>query len=70
MARTVFIKKLTVDMDIKNAGIEFDVSNTNGSHQGDLYVTKTGLNWCVGKTAKANGKKITWDDFAACMATL
>jgi hypothetical protein len=68
MARTVFIKKLTVDMDIKTAGIEFAVSNSEGSHQGDLYVTKTGLIWCLGKTARANGKKITWDNFAADMA--
>lgn len=64
----VYIKKLQVDMDIKNNGIELDVSDNNGSHMGDLYVTKTQLIWCTGRTRKPNGKTISWDDFAAYMA--
>jgi len=66
----VFIKKLQVDMDVKTKGIELDVSNNDGSHKGDLYVTKTQLIWCAGKIGMKNGKKITWDDFAKYMATL
>ncbi len=70
MARKVFIKDLQVDMEIKNVGIELAVSHTDGSHKGDLYVTKTGLTWCPGKTTKENGQKIDWDDFAVYMEGL
>ncbi len=70
MARKVFIKDLQVDMEIKNAGIEMAVSHSDGSHKGDLFVTKTGLVWCPGKTMKANGKKIDWHDFALYMESL
>ena len=70
MARKVFIKDLQVEMEIKNAGIEFSVSRNDGSHKGDLYVTKTGLTWCPGKTAKENGKKIDWHDFTDYMEGL
>lgn len=70
MARKVFIKDLQVDMEIKNAGIELDVSDSGGAHKGDLYVTKTGLIWCPGKTTRANGKQIGWHDFAAYMEGL
>jgi len=66
----VFIKKLQVDMDIKNNGIELDVSETDGGHKGDLYITKTQLIWCAGKTKRKNGKTISWDDFANYMAGL
>jgi hypothetical protein len=69
MARRVFIKGFNVDMEIKNAGIEFNVTHSDGSHKGDLYVTKTGLTWCPGKTTRANGKQIDWHDFAAYMET-
>lgn len=66
----VFIKKLQVDMDIKNNGIELDVSDNEGGHIGDLYVTKAQLIWCLGKTSKKKGKKIKWDDFAEYMVSL
>ena len=58
MAVAVWIKDFSVNMDIKNNGIEFDVSN-NG-HIGDLIVTKTGIIWCEGRTQRAQGRKITW----------
>jgi hypothetical protein len=70
MARRVFIKDLQADMEIKNAGIELDVSHSDGSHKGDLYVTKKGLIWCPGKTSRANGKQIKWSDFAEYMENL
>lgn len=39
----VSIKDLSVQMDIKNSGVEFDVYSPDGNeHHGDLVVTKTG----------------------------
>jgi hypothetical protein len=59
----VKVKKMQVDMEVKNNGIEFQVNDNKGSLRGDLYVTKTGLIWCEGKTPRKNGKTISWNDF-------
>ena len=61
-AKKVSIKNLAVDMDIKNKGVELDVYDGD-THLGDLYVIKTGLVWCKGKTTKARGVKISWEEF-------
>lgn len=63
----VSIKDFAVTMEIKNKGIELDVYSNDGTHRGDLVVTKTSLTWCKGKTTPTNGKKISWDDFIAYM---
>jgi len=63
----VSIKDFAVTMEIKNKGVELDVYSTDGTHLGDLVVTKTGLTWCKGKTTSANGKKIPWDAFITYM---
>jgi hypothetical protein len=57
-------------MTIKNKGIELDVYGNDGKHRGDLVVNKSGLTWCKGKTAPANGKKIKWDAFIMYMESL
>ena len=62
----VRIKQFEVEMEIKNKGIEIDVSNAE-KHLGDLYVTKTRLVWCKGKTKLKNGKKISWSKFIEMM---
>lgn len=60
----VSIKELSVQMDIKNSGVEFDVYSPDGNeHHGDLVVTKTGLTWCKGRTRPENGTKVRWADF-------
>ena len=59
----VKIKNFGVDMDVKNTGVEFQVHDNNGNFMGDCFVTKAGLIWCKGKTTKANGIKISWDEF-------
>ena len=41
----VSIKDFTVTMEIKNKGVELDVYANDGTHRGDLVVTKTGLTW-------------------------
>ena len=63
----VRIKQFDVAMEIKNNGIEIDVSDTTEKHLGDLFVTKTRLIWCQGRTKKKNGKKISWLKFIEMM---
>jgi hypothetical protein len=64
----VKIKKLDINMYVKQNGIELEIRKPDGSSQvGDCYVTMTGLTWCIGKTAKANGVKISWDDLATIL---
>jgi hypothetical protein len=65
-----FVKEFTIDMEVKSAGIEFEVRTPDGSaHIGDCYVTMSGLVWCDGKTSKANGTKIEWSDFQVILAS-
>lgn len=66
----VSIKELSVDMEIKNSGLEVDVYSPDGeTHHGDLVVTKSGLTWCKGKTTRAKGVKATWAEFIKWMET-
>lgn len=58
----VGIKSFDVNMEVKNKGVEFDVYGNDDKFRGDLIVTKTGVTWCKGKTARKNGKKVSWDD--------
>jgi hypothetical protein len=60
----VKIKNFDVDVDVKQKGIEFAVRTPDGKSQlGDCYLTMTGLIWCVGRTSKENGVKVTWQEF-------
>jgi hypothetical protein len=60
----VTIKSFDVDMEVKNAGIEFEVYSPDGSsHVGDLILTKRNLIWCKGRTRRENGQEISWGDF-------
>ncbi len=63
----VSIKSFDVAMDVKNNGIEFQVADNDGAHKGDCYLTRTGLIWCRGRTRKANGIRVTWDQFIEWM---
>ena len=64
----VSIKDLSVDMEIKNNGVELDVYSPDGSqHLGDLIVTKSGLIWCKGRTGRKNGVPVSWNDFIGWM---
>ena len=66
----VLIKEFAVDMEVKSKGIEFEVKSPDGaSHLGDCYVTKTSIIWCKGKTPKANGVKISWEELTAVLAS-
>jgi hypothetical protein len=59
----ISIKDFDVEMKVKNNGFELDVSDNQGAHLGDLFVTKTGLTWCQGKTRRENGRTIKWNKF-------
>jgi hypothetical protein len=63
----VYIKEFDVEMELKNNGVELDVSDPQGNHIGDLIVTKTKLIWCQGRIRGKNGKPILWEDFIAYM---
>ena len=63
----VSVKKLSVEMPIKNKGIEIEVRETDGSHLGDLVITKSGLIWCKGRTRRENGIKVTWQRFISML---
>ena len=66
----VSIKNFNVNVDVKSNGIEFEVRSTDDQTQlGDCFLTMTGLTWCNGKTTKANGTKIPWQDFIAIMTS-
>jgi|688.fasta_scaffold378770_2 hypothetical protein len=59
----VNIKSFDVNMQVKSNGIEFEVRTADGATQlGDCYLTMTGLVWCDGRTTKANGVRINWND--------
>ncbi|MEA1943711.1 MAG: hypothetical protein U9P68_15820 [Pseudomonadota bacterium] len=63
----VKIKSFSVDMEVKNSGIEFQVHDNSGNFLGDCYVTKSGVIWCQGKTHKKNGAHASWDEFIQWM---
>ncbi|AVP98574.1 hypothetical protein C7S18_15875 [Ahniella affigens] len=61
----VWIKSFDVEMQVKQSGIELEVRSPDGKAQvGDCYATMTGLVWCKGKTTKAKGVKLKWEDLA------
>jgi len=66
----VKIKQFEIEMEIKNKGIEIDVSDNAAKHLGDLYVTGTRLVWCKGRTSQKHGKKINWSKFIEMMEKL
>lgn len=66
----VRIKEFNVNMDVGSSGIEFEVRGADGSQQlGDCVLTMSKLIWCSGKTTRAKGVTITWDNFMAIMSS-
>jgi hypothetical protein len=66
----VQIKKLSVDMPVKQNGIELEVRSVDGkTHMGDCYATMTGIVWCKGRTTRKNGVKISWENLAVILRT-
>ena len=63
----VRVKTFDVGMELKNNGIEFEVRTPNNRHLGDLIITKSQLIWCEGRTQRANGKRMSLDEFRELM---
>jgi len=59
----VVFKRMDVQMEVKNKGVEIDVLDTSGKHVGDLVITKTKVIWCQGRTTPKHGKSLTWEEF-------
>ena len=59
------IKKLDVEMELKNKGMEIEVRDTNDEFKGDLVISKSGVIWCKGKVQRKNGVKKSWDELIA-----
>lgn len=57
----VNIKKLSVEMEVKNSGVEFEIRNTRDEFLGDMILNRSGLKWCKGKKTRQNGILIDWD---------
>lgn len=58
----VNIKDLSVNMDLGNNGVTFDVYDNEGKFLGDLRIGKGTIEWCKGKTQAGNGIKVKWID--------
>lgn len=59
----ISVKNFKVTMELGNNGIELDVYSPDGKdYQGDIHIARGGVTWCKGKTQKANGMKVKWDD--------
>jgi len=58
----VNIKRIDVNMDLGNNGLEFEVKDTDGKHLGDLRVGKATIEWCKGKKPRGRGVKKSWDE--------
>jgi hypothetical protein len=66
----VLIKEFNVDMEVKNRGIELEVREPDGTHRGDLVLTKTQVIWCPGRTTRENGRSIGWNRLIDVMEDL
>ena len=66
----VYVKNMAVSMEVKNNGIEFEVRDTANKFLGDCIVNKRGLIWCQGRTARENGKRVSWDKFIQWMGAV
>jgi hypothetical protein len=58
----VSIKDLSINMDLGNNGVTFDVYGNDGKFLGDLRLGKGTVEWCKGKTQAGNGVKVKWND--------
>ncbi len=58
----VKIKEWGINPEIMTKGMELEIRTPDGKTQiGDIFITKSSLIWCEGKTTKNNGIKVTWD---------
>jgi hypothetical protein len=61
----VRIKDLSINMELGNNGVTFDVYGNDQTFLGDLRLGKGTVEWCKGKTKAGNGVKVKWKDLIA-----
>ena len=61
MAHRAWVKDFHVEQELKNNGIEIGVWE-DGKQFGDIYVAKTGVIWCEGKTHRQNGVRFSFKE--------
>ena len=59
------IKKLSVEMELKNKGMEIEIRNNKDVFLGDLVIRKSGMVWCQGRTTAQNGRSKSWEEIIA-----
>jgi len=57
----VNIKDFSVDMELRNNGIELAVYDGD-QHLGDLRIGKATIEWCEGRVRVGNGVKVRWPE--------
>lgn len=58
----VKIKDLSVNMELGNNGVTFDVYDNNETFLGDLRLGRGKVEWCKGRTRAGNGTTVTWNE--------
>ena len=59
------IKDLSVEMELGNKGVTFDVYDNAGKFLGDFRLGRGGVEWCKGKRRAGNGVHKSWDQLIA-----
>ena len=54
-------------VDIKTSSERYRIWDNQDNLLGSLYINKTRLVWCEGKTQLSNGIRIEWEDFIEYM---
>jgi len=58
----ISIKDLSINMELGNNGVTFDVYGNDGKFLGDLRLGRGTVEWCKGKIQAGNGVKVKWND--------
>lgn len=61
----VKIKDLSVNMELGNNGVTFDVYDNDDTFLGDLRLGRGKVEWCKGRTRAGNGTKVNWNELLA-----
>ena len=55
------------EAEIRNGYHRYQIWDNGGELQGSLYINRTRLVWCEGRTRLANGSTVRWEDFIRYM---
>ena len=58
----VSIKEFSINMDLGNNGITFDIYDNEEKFLGDLRLGKGTIEWCKGKIKAGNGIQVKWPE--------